>query len=328
MQTIHLDISNKGVVPCIQAKQNEVGRKFLAVITDNGVPYNIPNNSLLSVWYEGDTDAGNYSSIDEKSAFTIDGNKVAVELVAQMLLKPSNGELCLSVTHGDGGETNTWNIPYEVEYKPGAGSAVPTEYYTALTESGAAAAAAVGDAVSAANEAKSAAENAANLVEDQLRQYANAAAESASSAADSANDIAMSLSVLKQLLIPVGYIFTWNPVDDSSVDLSTADAVADHFGFGVWQKIEGRFLYGCDEWNPPNSYGGSEEHTMTISEMPSHSHNLCQVAQSIQPGTTYSRFASTGEYSGSGTVIENTGGGQPFSIMPPYLCVYIWQRIA
>ena len=150
MQTIYLDISNKGVIPCIQAKQSEVGRKFLAVITDNGVPYNIPNDSLLSVWYEGDTDAGNYSSIDEKSAFTIDGNKVTVELVAQMLLKEGNGELCLSITHGDGGETNTWNIPYCVEYKPGAGSPVPTEYYTALTEAGAVAAKYAGEAKEAA----------------------------------------------------------------------------------------------------------------------------------------------------------------------------------
>ena len=108
------------------------------------MPYNIPDNSLLSVWYEGDTDAGNYSSIEEKSAFSIDGNKVIVELVAQMLLKPGKGELCLSVTHGDGGETNTWNIPYCVEYKPGAGSAVPTEYYTALTDAASRAAEQVG----------------------------------------------------------------------------------------------------------------------------------------------------------------------------------------
>lgn len=156
MQTIYLDISNKGVIPCVQAKQSEVGRKFLAVITDNGVPYNIPSNSLLSVWYEGDTDAGNYSSIEEKSAFSIDGNKVTVELVAQMLLNPGRGELCLSVTHGDGGETNTWNIPYEVEYKPGAGSSVPTEYYTALTEAGAATA-------KYAAEAKKAAESISSL---------------------------------------------------------------------------------------------------------------------------------------------------------------------
>lgn len=134
MQTIYLDISNKGVIPCINAKQGEVGRKFLAIITDNGVPYEIPDEYLLSVWYEGDTDAGNYSSIDGYSAFLVDGNKIEVELVAQMLLKPGKGHLCLCITREDGGETNTWNIPYEVEYKPGAGSSVPTEYYTALTE--------------------------------------------------------------------------------------------------------------------------------------------------------------------------------------------------
>ena len=155
MQTIYLDISNKGVIPCIQAKQSEVGRKFLAVITDNGVPYNIPSNSLLSVWYEGDTDAGNYSSIEEKSAFSVDGNKVTVELVAQMLLRPGKGELCLSVTHGDGGETNTWNIPDCVEYKPGAGSTVPTEYYTALTEAGSVAARYATDAKAEADRAES-----------------------------------------------------------------------------------------------------------------------------------------------------------------------------
>ena len=154
MQTIYLDISNKGVIPCIMAKQSEVGRKFLAVITDNGVPYNIAHDSLLSVWYEGNTDAGNYSSIEEKSAFSIDGNKVTVELVAQMLLKPGKGELCLSITHGDGGETNTWNIPYEVEYKPGAGSAVPTEYYTALTDAAARAAEQVALAKEQASEAE------------------------------------------------------------------------------------------------------------------------------------------------------------------------------
>lgn len=163
MQTIYLDISNKGVIPCVQAKQSEVGRKFLAVITDNGVPYNIPDNSLLSVWYEGDTDAGNYSSIEEKSAFSIDGNKVVVELVAQMLLKPGKGDLCLSVTHGNGGETNTWNIPYEVEYKPGAGSSVPTEYYTALTEAGAYAAEQAAIAKRYADQAVSATENKLDL---------------------------------------------------------------------------------------------------------------------------------------------------------------------
>lgn len=180
MQTIYLDISNKGVIPCINAKQGEVGRKFLAIITDNGVPCNILDDSLLSVWYEGDTDAGNYSSIEENSAFSIDGNKIEVELVAQMLLNPGKGQLCLSVTHDDGRETNTWNIPYEVEYKPGAGSSVPTEYYTALTEAGSNAAKqvilAMGQADVAAgyaNDAREAAEKLAEMSIDYIVEQGN-----------------------------------------------------------------------------------------------------------------------------------------------------------
>lgn len=314
MQTIYLDISNKGVIPCIQAKQSEVGRKFLAVITDNGVPYDIPADSLLSVWYEGDTDAGNYSSIDEKSAFSIDGNKVSVELVAQMLLKPGNGELCLSITHGDGGETNTWNIPYCVEYKPGAGSAVPTEYYTALTEAGSVAA-----------------------------QYATSAKNDAEIAKQYGSDFL-------NLLIPVGYTFHWSPVSGDDTDLSTAQKVHDHFGLGTWEQIKDKVLVGAGDKHTAGKVGGSETHTLTVEEMPSHSHGQrarvygytgwpeyttplqgVWYDRNSQAGTAKIVDAGVTENSSyvSGLVDTNlNGGGEAFDIMPPYLTVYVWKRIA
>lgn len=289
MQTIYLDISNKGVIPCVQTKQSEVGRKFLAVITDNGVPYNIPNDSLLSVWYEGDTDAGNYSSIEEKSAFSIDGNKVTVELVAQMLLKEGDGELCLSITHGDGGETNTWNIPYSVEYKPGAGSAVPTEYYTALTEAGAAAAKAATDAINAANRVVNFAE----------------------------------------ILAPVGYTFQWSPVSGSNIDLSTAQKVHDHFGFGTWEQIKDRFLLGAGDNYMAGSIGGSETVTLTTEEIPSHTHSITWRLDATN-GNYYTDPPGTSQNSGNRgfATTGSTGDGQPHNNMPPYLTVYIWKRIA
>jgi hypothetical protein len=165
MQTIYLDISSKGVYPCIEAKQGEVGRKFLAVITDSGLPYQIPQNAMLSVWYSGDNGSGNYSSIGEKSAFSVDGNNICVELVFQMLENPGNGELCLTVTHGDGREISSWNIEYCVEKKPGAGSSIPTDYYSALTEAGAIAAKAVADAQGIVVDAKNAVQTAQKAVE-------------------------------------------------------------------------------------------------------------------------------------------------------------------
>ena len=175
MQTIYLDISNKGVYPCIHAKQGEVGRKFLAIITDMGVPYNIPFDGLISVWYSGDKDEGNYSAIGEENAFSVDGNKVAVELVEQMLSRPGNGELCLTVNRGDGSCMATWNIPYEVERVPGYCSSVPTEYYTALTEVAGEAAKHAADAkmasIVAGEHANAAATDAANAVVEQLKDY-------------------------------------------------------------------------------------------------------------------------------------------------------------
>lgn len=299
MQTIYLDISNKGVIPCIQAKQSEVGRKFLAVITDNGVPYNIQNNSLLSVWYEGDTDAGNYSSIEEKSAFVIDGNKVTVELVAQMLLKPGKGELCLSISHGDGGETNTWNIPYEVEHKPGSGSAVPSEYYTALTDAAARAAEQVGLAKDQAGIATQAADQAQEAVSGYVKK-----------------------SELLDSVYPIGAIY-----------ISVSDSSPKTLFGGDWEQIRGRFLLSESADIPAGSYGGEENHTLTIEEMPSHRH---QAADANGNQLNYNGNAQIGEGNSgiSGGVdwsnmwTSYTGGGNPFSIMPPYFSVYMWKRIA
>ena len=191
MQTIYLDISNKGVYPCVESKEGEVGRKFLAVITDNNIPYSFPSDSVLSVWYEGASGSGNDSSIGEVSAFKIDGNNVAVELVNQMLLVPGDGDLCLTITHGDGREISSWNIPYCVEKKPGAGSSVPEQYYTALTEAGAVAAKAIKEAESIANNAKESitlAQEAADKA-DKASAIIDSAADNAEQAVQKAENI-------------------------------------------------------------------------------------------------------------------------------------------
>lgn len=322
MQTIYLDISNKGVIPCIQAKQNEVGRKFIAVITDNGVPYNIPRDALLAVWYEGDTDAGNYSSIGKKSAFSVDGNKVSVELVAQMLLKPGDGEMCLSISRGNGAEINTWNIQYSVEYKPGAGSAVPTEYYTALTDAAARAAEQVGYSAAHALEAEKQAE-----VAETYAKNANDSAKAAQDAADSAAEIVgIKYLEIASAIIPIGYVFHWERVEGSEIDLTTAENVHNYFGFGTWEQIKDVFLLSAGEKHLYGETGGNETQTLTIEQIPPHTHELLGVASRVS-AAVWNGAVGTGS---AETNIElgNTGGGEPFSIMPPYRTVYVWKRIA
>ena len=132
MQTIYIDISNKGVIPTIYAKQGDVGRKFRIVFLNSGMPYDL-NDSLLSVWYEGDSGEGNYTEIGEKSAFEIDGNFVVVEMIEQMLSVSGNGVLCLVLANNNQ-QIGSWNIPYICEEQPGVDSEKATEYYTAFTE--------------------------------------------------------------------------------------------------------------------------------------------------------------------------------------------------
>ena len=169
MQTIHLDVSNKGVVPAIYAKQGDVGRKFRAVITDNGEAYDIPVDALLSMWYSGTSGEGNYSMIGENSAFSIDGNTVTVELITQMLTNPGGGNVCLVMNRQDGTQIGTWNIPYIVEQLPGMGSSAAEQYFTALTEA----------AAKASESAAKAAEAAATFETDGTLSVAGKAADAA-----------------------------------------------------------------------------------------------------------------------------------------------------
>ena len=134
MQIINLDLSVKGIIPLLQAKQGDVGRKFQAVITDGGTAYEIPSGTNLSVWYSSTSGEGNYSAINKRSAFAISGNTVTVELVAQMLACAGGGTMCLVMNSADGTQIATWNIPYIVEKIPGANSEGATQYYTAFSE--------------------------------------------------------------------------------------------------------------------------------------------------------------------------------------------------
>lgn len=134
MQTIYLDISNKGVIPTIYAKQGDVRRKFKAILTDNMVAYAVPEGAAFSVWYSGASGDGNYTDIGAENAVAVAGNEVTVELIAQMLNNAGDGELCLIMTGADGFQLGTWNIPYRVEAVPGVGSKPAEQYWAAFDE--------------------------------------------------------------------------------------------------------------------------------------------------------------------------------------------------
>ena len=124
------------------------------------------------------------------------------------------------------------------------------------------------------------------------------------------------------LIYPVGSIYmSVNSTNPASL-----------FG-GTWEAIGGRFLLGADTTYSAGSTGGEKTHTLTINEMPSHSHGIR--TSSIDGGMDWVPKDHQGNvnvselnFNWEGTVISTTGGGQPHNNMPPYLAVYMWKRTA
>lgn len=79
--------------------------------------------------------------------------------------------------------------------------------------------------------------------------------------------------------------------------------------------LRGRFLLGADDTYAVGAKGGAATHTLTIDEMPSHTHNILNLPVNLTNagGGSYDRWA------GSATrTSESTGGGGAHNNMPPY----------
>lgn len=124
------------------------------------------------------------------------------------------------------------------------------------------------------------------------------------------------------LIYPVGSIYmSVNDVSPSTL-----------FG-GSWEKIEDTFLLASGSVFTLGQTGGEINHTLTIDEMPSHTHNM-YTANDDGDGTitggggiVQDRGAPYKTYWAM-FAMENAGGGQPHNNMPPYLVVNIWKRIS
>ena len=95
---------------------------------------------------------------------------------------------------------------------------------------------------------------------------------------------------------------------------------------GSWTQIQERFLLAAGGEYDAGDTGGETEHTLTVNEMPSHTH---QAKMSMRRFATQN--VGDGAYiSGTGYNINMTatGGGAAHNNMPPYLVVYIWRRTA
>lgn len=121
------------------------------------------------------------------------------------------------------------------------------------------------------------------------------------------------------------------PVNSIYISYSHQDP-ADLFG-GTWERINNAFLWGTTSGGTIGQTGGESTHTLTIDEMPAHTHTA--TAYSIASGTLDTSEAklaykhNTGtNYVATTTWINSAGGGAAHNNMPPYIQVSIWRRTA
>ncbi len=116
---------------------------------------------------------------------------------------------------------------------------------------------------------------------------------------------------------------------------------------GTWEQLKDTFLLAAGDSYTAGDMGGETEHTLTVDEMPSHDHyiGLLNTASNYLPNgskavrslrfksstyTPYINGVATDTPStdiSDDTFIQTSGGGAAHNNMPPYLTVYMWQRV-
>lgn len=120
-----------------------------------------------------------------------------------------------------------------------------------------------------------------------------------------------------------------------SIYISTnATSPATLFG-GNWDEIHGAFLFANSALHKAGEIGGEEEHVLKEKEIPIHYHDEYvgndggdgSVPEGYY-GFTSIAYTSKNTYWAKGSKTGEAGGGQAHNNMPPYLSVYMWQRVS
>ena len=135
---------------------------------------------------------------------------------------------------------------------------------------------------------------------------------------DAAGNLQTQIDQLKQLVGVGRYYWSDDPTSPASL-----------FG-GTWEQIKDKFLLAAGDIYAVGSTGGEVDVTLTVAQMPSHSHGFAtKPSWSTDNGSWASFRTGTSDTFGSvNLALENAGGSQPHNNMPPYLAAYCWKRIA
>jgi hypothetical protein len=96
---------------------------------------------------------------------------------------------------------------------------------------------------------------------------------------------------------------------------------------GTWERLKDRFLLAAGDTYAAGATGGEAAHTLTVEEMPSHSHEIQYISAETGTAVAGVKGAPSANW-WSADYIRATGGGAAHNNMPPYIAVYVWKRTA
>ena len=147
--------------------------------------------------------------------------------------------------------------------------------------------------------------------------------QAASTAFVEAATAAISAAFINNLVYPVGSIYT---------NMAVATNPATLLGVGTWVAYaEGKVLVGkagSGTFDTLDESLGAETHTLSVSELPSHTHTIGGNVPGV-PGGSVQQVGTPGSGSPSNILTSDaTGGGGAHSNLQPSVTVYMWKRTA
>jgi hypothetical protein len=127
-------------------------------------------------------------------------------------------------------------------------------------------------------------------------------------------------------LPPGTSLATVYPIGSIYINAATNTNPATLFGFGTWTAFgSGKVLVGVaagdSDFGSLGATGGEKTHTLTVPEMPAHTHDLNR-------GPGASGYGVVGGNAIASVVSGNTGGDGAHNNLQPFITVYMWVRQA
>ena len=119
-----------------------------------------------------------------------------------------------------------------------------------------------------------------------------------------------------------------------SIYISTSSTNPSVIYGGTWERYgQGKTLVGLNEseseFSTVNKIGGEKTHTLTISEMPRHTHSLYMNSGTDDLSRGFWLVQDAVPVSTSrANITEYEGWSQPHNNLQPYITVYMWKRIS